>query len=357
MNKKKLKREEKREERRELYQAKYEFYRRYAMIVISLSCIMSVTYFISDCQLFGRFAIETFSQRFSALAVMLIYLLIYRKCKNYKIMTVVGYLVIHYITWATIMSIYFLPDISYADSGFAVMEVVFFAGGFCAPAVYHMFFNSLLLADIAISGLFIPYADLSVLLSVIAPSVIGVCIVHFFMERIFRKFYTNQKMLDEVGLYDQLTGAHNRNILKQIVDEGTDSLTKEFVDPVSFVMFDIDHFKAINDRHGHQAGDKILVCLTNAIKSNMESKDCVIRWGGEEFLLIMPEKPLIEAVKCADAIRLEMQNHGNGVCPVTVSAGISVYNGVNYKKAVDEADKALLRAKELGRNRVEYIVM
>ncbi|MEO2065205.1 MAG: diguanylate cyclase [Desulfurobacteriaceae bacterium] len=163
------------------------------------------------------------------------------------------------------------------------------------------------------------------------------------------------KILEEHVFKDPLTGLHNRAYLKRCLE----SMDKD--KPVSIIVIDIDHFKSINDTYGHQIGDCVLRELAKILRSNFREDDCVIRYGGEEFLVVLNNCDLETACKKAEKLRKEVEEHTfckeEGLnLKVTISAGVrQVLNLENFKEEFDKADKALYRAKETGRNRVVCI--
>ena len=119
------------------------------------------------------------------------------------------------------------------------------------------------------------------------------------------------------------------------------------------MMLDIDFFKKVNDTYGHEAGDEILKFMANEIKEHLSSLDYVIRWGGEEFVIILANQAPESALKFAETLREDIKTKDNGICPITVSIGLYKYQkNETYHNAVDKADQALYFAKEHGRNQV-----
>lgn len=333
-------------------QSKYDYYRKFNTWVIIIACLGSVTYFVSDCQLFERFASETLLPRTFILLPMLIFLIINRKVSNYKIMVVLSYLIMHGIMWCTIWAIYFLPIKQHANEGFIIMQLLFFAVGFCAPFKFSTIAHVLLMADIVISNTFNHYESFELMLTLGIPCVVCICIVHYVMESVYSDQYLTKKELEKALTTDYLTQAFNRNKLKDISDEsGLRLLTGE--DKTTCVMVtDIDFFKKVNDTYGHSGGDKILVYLVETIKNCIRAEDYVIRWGGEEFVVIFPDCELEKAISIAENIRRKIQDGKNPVCPITISIGVSKYDGKNYHTAINNADSALYVAKKTGRNKV-----
>jgi two-component system cell cycle response regulator len=133
--------------------------------------------------------------------------------------------------------------------------------------------------------------------------------------------------------------------------------------PVSVMMADIDHFKIVNDTHGHEAGDDVLRQLSDRFRENVRPMDVVCRPGGEEFLIIMPDTSGDLACAAAERIRRAvatqpfMVDGGKMALDITLSAGVSTISGPNdtIAEIVKRADTALYQAKQGGRNRVESI--
>lgn len=160
--------------------------------------------------------------------------------------------------------------------------------------------------------------------------------------------------LAERVVRDKLTGAYNREFFANRIDE----LIKEAGDGhlmLGFILFDIDHFKRINDSYGHARGDLVLIQLVQLAERTLRYEDILIRWGGEEFLILAQVPSIEQLIRIAENLRSQMQadNHPE-VGQVTCSFGVGLYQEGEVPEAVlERADKALYRAKELGRNRVE----
>jgi len=161
---------------------------------------------------------------------------------------------------------------------------------------------------------------------------------------------------------DQLTGMCNR---RHLMAEGYRilSVALRAGSPCSCLMIDIDHFKLVNDTHGHPVGDKYLIHIARCIASAIRESDMAARYGGEEFVVLAPNASLAEARMLASRIRDAVAVNPLVLGPIrldnTVSIGVSEYSpepefGSNIlEDMIEKADKALYRAKECGRNRVE----
>lgn len=342
-----------REGKRDFYQSKYTFYRQFSFWVCVFSCLASVTYFVSDCQLFGRFAWETLLPRSIILLPMLGYIAVYRKCSDYRWMVPISYVILHLIMWNTIWAIVYLPDRTHASEGFIIMHLMFFAIGFCAPFSYSTVAHVLLIADILISNSFNHYANLDIMLSLGIPCVVAICAVHYCMQRLYAQHYKTEKELEHISRYDQLTDVYNRNVLNELTVEETGAFLKEAEEELCILLFDIDDFKNVNDTHGHIGGDKVLKAVAGLAREKTGKNNYIIRWGGEEFVMLLYGQSLAGAKAFAEELRQQVEAMDTGVCPVTISIGVTRYNGRdNYQLAVQCADKALYQAKNDGRNRV-----
>ena len=163
--------------------------------------------------------------------------------------------------------------------------------------------------------------------------------------------------LREETLRDPLTGLFNRRFLDESFDRELARARRDNL-PLALLMIDIDHFKQLNDTYGHPAGDEIIRRVGTLIQSRARSGDLPCRYGGEEFLLVLPNMTLATAVERAEEWRVAFANDwsviGNHAVAVTVSIGVAVFpcHGGTSKALVEAVDQALYAAKRGGRNRV-----
>ncbi len=152
---------------------------------------------------------------------------------------------------------------------------------------------------------------------------------------------------------DPLTGCLNRAGFSSILMREQENLSKNG-SPVSFVILDIDHFKQINDSYGHNVGDEVLVNLTKLIQGKIRNTDALVRWGGEEFVVLCGDTPIQNAQFLAEKLRMAIENAELiKQQKVTCSFGIAeMIAGEDPKRLFERADKALYSSKENGRNRV-----
>lgn len=179
-------------------------------------------------------------------------------------------------------------------------------------------------------------------------------------EQIALSLY-NIKLRDELkaqSTHDSLTGLYNRRFLEEFIQ--TEFLkAKRSPMNCSLLVIDIDHFKSINDRHGHLVGDKVLQALSTQLHNQCRESDLVCRWGGEEFVLFLRDSTRANITPRTESIRRSIENlvitvDGINLPPVTISIGVSFYpdDGNNLDDLIAKADEALYEAKRLGRNQV-----
>ncbi len=180
-------------------------------------------------------------------------------------------------------------------------------------------------------------------------------LISFFIAHVI---VTQKMQLDELIKTDRLTGAMNRHGLNQELERGFNQFFR-YKNIFSILLIDADHFKKVNDVHGHNIGDKVLVSLAAELKKNVRSSDIVGRWGGEEFIVILPMTPLEGAMVSAEKLRAVVENmlvtnDSDTRVPVTISIGVSTMDTaiVNTEALVSLADQALYQAKKGGRNQV-----
>ncbi len=176
-----------------------------------------------------------------------------------------------------------------------------------------------------------------------------------------REMQTLRKELAELAGTDPLTGLPNRRRIRETLPGELERIRRHG-GHCTIVMLDVDHFKAYNDRFGHQAGDSALRQLADLLRKHLRGSDLAIRFGGEEFSLIMPDTSAADAFRVVDRLRSLIESHSfssEGKEPeagsLTVSAGLSTCpeDGSDYEMLLRKADDALYRAKRMGRNRVE----
>ncbi len=178
----------------------------------------------------------------------------------------------------------------------------------------------------------------------------------YLMERTYRTVFLHQKQLEKLAVTDSLTGLYNRSKLDDLLQEEI-YRSNRYKSTFGIVLMDFDYFKNINDTYGHQVGDEALVEIARLIQRHLRTTDKVVRWGGEEFIIIYLNTDSENVVSLAEELRRKIERHEfNSVGPQTASLGVTIYHeGDTIDSIIQRADKALYKAKEMGRNRIEFI--
>ena len=179
------------------------------------------------------------------------------------------------------------------------------------------------------------------------------------LASLVKKLESQTEALSKLAAYDELTGVYNRRSLFKAL-ESEISRSARYSYPLSVMMLDLDHFKKINDDHGHAAGDAVLRRFALVVGETLRKIDVLCRYGGEEFCAILPETSISAAIKVAERVREAIERDSitfeDVELSITVSIGITAVTplrGAEPDHLLSEADKALYDAKTSGRNRVE----
>jgi diguanylate cyclase (GGDEF)-like protein len=169
-----------------------------------------------------------------------------------------------------------------------------------------------------------------------------------------RELVEKNKELEVLSVTDKLTGLFNRRKIDQVLDEELIRARRYDVD-FCVIIVDLDHFKRINDTHGHAVGDEVLVRIGQILRHTTRDADALGRLGGEEFLVVCRHSPVDTTLALADKIRAAVAAHDfTGIGHVTASFGVAACRGDDSAASLlARADAALYRAKDGGRNKVE----
>jgi diguanylate cyclase (GGDEF)-like protein len=160
--------------------------------------------------------------------------------------------------------------------------------------------------------------------------------------------------LRDLAERDFLTGIYNRRMFFELISLETER-AKRYGRPLSLIMLDLDHFKAVNDTYGHAAGDTVLQTVTRIVMDKIRKNDIFARYGGEEFVILCPEGGIDGAVAFAEKLRTSIEQHFFPEAGrITISAGVADYAEKDSEdRFIKKADEALYAAKNDGRNRVK----
>jgi diguanylate cyclase (GGDEF)-like protein len=168
----------------------------------------------------------------------------------------------------------------------------------------------------------------------------------------------HHEALQNYAIYDSLTGLFNRRYMEETLKREISRVARN-KEPLGLIMVDIDHFKQFNDSYGHAAGDMLLRSIGDFFKDRIRREDIACRYGGEEFVLILPGSSLENTYRRAEQLhdeikRVRVRHRGSFVSSVEVSMGVVVFSehGTSAELLLESADKALYKAKAQGRNRI-----
>jgi two-component system cell cycle response regulator len=171
----------------------------------------------------------------------------------------------------------------------------------------------------------------------------------------------DREKLERLATFDSLTGLYNRRAVLGRLDELI-NLANRYKEDFSLSMLDIDHFKKVNDHYGHLTGDEVLEEIAVLIRRNIRETDIVGRYGGEEFIIILPKTNLASAWVVAERLRsiiekTKMKDSAGNAFAITVSQGLVGWErDEDAASLISRADEALYKAKEKGRNRVQILL-
>lgn len=182
---------------------------------------------------------------------------------------------------------------------------------------------------------------------------LGASLLLIFLVYRYRLIQVHNTQLEKVARQDQLTGLNNRRAVIEALKESS-AIAVRYNRPVSLIFFDLDDFKLVNDRFGHFEGDIVLKTVAHILKENCRQSDVYGRWGGEEFLIILPESNLSQALQSAEKIRRALETHNfNPTIPDTITGSFGVAQlapGESINSIIQRVDLALYQAKSAGKN-------
>ena len=186
-------------------------------------------------------------------------------------------------------------------------------------------------------------------------------LVVLFFRQLVKKLAEARRLLETLATTDPLTGLSNRRQIMARLEEECERIQRGGIG-LSCIMLDVDHFKQVNDTYGHQQGDEVLKMIASQARASLRAYDVVGRYGGEEFIVLLPETDLETAQAVAERLHLAIQASAilktatGHPQPTTVSLGLTQWrSGDTVDTLIHRADEALYRAKANGRNRIEIV--
>jgi len=199
----------------------------------------------------------------------------------------------------------------------------------------------------------ISYNTITIVVFGIITTLLLLGLIYFFMSRLIKKLEEARQTIEQIAITDQLTDVFNRRHIMSRFEEEFEKF-KRLKKNVSCIMADVDNFKAVNDSYGHLAGDQVLKAISRRIRNTVRAYDILGRYGGEEFLIIMPDTSVEDARELAERIRTRVKEETVNNATITLSLGVVCVE--ESDRSVDDiirrADQNLYKAKKDGKDRV-----
>lgn len=338
------------QEKCRFYQCKCDYYQFFVKLILILAGLASLSYLVSDYQLNGNTIMPTLIPRTFILVPLVFYILLEPKVKSYKAKAFLNYLLLNLIVFATIWAVYHLEIKTHFSEGATIMNFIFVICCLSARPCYGVLAYGVFFLQILLSHQINHYENLDVILSLNIPCCAAIMFVHCILNLgEFERYLTSQK-LEHALITDPLTTVYNRHRMNQLIKDN--QLISDETQ-ISIVMLDVDYFKSVNDTYGHYVGDQVLHHLGKTLMQEIPGDGTVIRFGGEEFIIILPGYAPKSAYEKAEAIRQKIAMSEETPVKFHISAGVVKYNG-DFEESIKAADHALYHAKESGRNRVYW---
>ncbi|WP_022778043.1 GGDEF domain-containing protein [Butyrivibrio sp. AE3009] len=335
------------EEKKDFYEAKCRYYQNYVAVITIASALLSMLYLIPDYLINGSI-IPTLLPRLFAFIAAAVFLIVTGRCKKRSVLVFMDQFLVHAIALSAICTVFRLEDNTYAGEGFIVIYLVFMLTGFASKPLESLFSCILFILEVIISTTVITYSDLECIIVPMCLCTIGIFISHMLLTLFYLDHYRIMQRLELAMVTDPLTQVYNRHLLERIITQNT---LKDINGPVAVAMLDIDYFKQVNDEHGHYTGDLTLLYIGQKLSNETHDDDFVIRFGGEEFIIILKNCDVNNACARMEQFRRDIEAATDIPVPVTVSIGVSRYTG-DFSKTIQNVDNALYKAKNTGRNKV-----
>ena len=334
----------------DFYQSKCDYYQNYVAISLVVGAFFSITYIFSDYLLNGTY-LPTLIPRFSILIALALFLVLINFVRGSKLITFLDFALAHCIVLATMWAIYHLEIKVHASEGFIIMNVVFLTVGFVSRPRYTFLSSVIFILEILITNTFNHYPNLDIILALQIPVGLAVVCSHILLTLYYLDHYRVRQKLELAMVTDPLTQVYNRHLLEKIV---TKNALIDAQEPIAIAMLDIDYFKQVNDEHGHYTGDLTLLYIGKKLSTETHGDDYVIRFGGEEFIIIFKNCDVNNACARMEQFRRDIEAATDTPVPITVSVGVSKYTG-DFSKSIQNVDSALYKAKNTGRNKVVVV--
>lgn len=334
----------------DFYQSKCDYYQEYVWVCLVVGTILSAFYVVPDYLINGTI-MPTLIPRISVLGIFVLFLIILHFYNSRIVILTADFLLVHSLVLATIWTIYSLGVKKLAGEFFIIMNLIFLIVGFVARVRGIIISYAFFILEIIISHFIIHYENLSTIMILAVPCSLAVIFSHCLWTLVYLDHYRLQQKLELAMITDPLTQVYNRHLLEKIV---TKNALINMEEPIAIAMLDIDNFKKLNDDHGHYTGDLTLLYMGQKLSKETHSDDYVIRFGGEEFIVIFRKCDINNACARMEQFRQDIEKAEDSPVPFTISVGVSKYTG-DFSKTIQNVNNALTKAKNSGRNSVVVV--
>ncbi len=334
----------------DFYQSKCDYYQNYIGISLFASALFYISFLYFDYLINGSI-IPTLLPRLIVVAPCLIYIIVTHYFKQRSVTVFMDFFLAHCIALGAIWSTYCVVDRVHASEGYVIINMIFIIVGLISKPGEILCSTLVYWAMILISHSFNHYPNLEVIMSLQLISGLGIILSHVIMTLFYLDHYRVKQKLELAMVTDPLTQVYNRHLLEKIV---TQNALKDIDGPVAMAMLDIDYFKQVNDEHGHYTGDLTLLYIGQKLAKGTHDNDYVIRYGGEEFVIILKNCDVNNACARMEQFRRDIETATDTPVPFTVSIGVSRYTG-DFTRSIRNVDAALYKAKNTGRNKVVVV--
>lgn len=331
------------------YQEKFDYYKKYNMAFVLVSCIMSILYVFIDSNMFGRFSSETCFYRFAPIITTIVYILTSKITNKYSYLYFIMQLQIHIIIWCTLFAMLELPYNTHSDQALIIVIFTVFMGCLGSPFSISVISFSMMLLNFMLSNMFTDFDDSRYAIAVGFPICVTSLIALAILSKLFFNNYKEKHNLVSSIVLDPITGAYNKNILSKITKNNKFIFDRKKA--ISILMLELDKYDNLFSEYGRKDTDVILRSVTDSLHSCVRGNDYIIRWTASSFAIFMLNCPIEEATGAAERIRKNIEKIDTSICPVTVSIGISEYKKEDYLSDINQANKALYIAKKTGMNK------
>ena len=336
-------------EKADFYKDKCEYYQGIVELSLIVACLTTICFIYSDYMINGS-VFPTLIPRLSILLYIALFFIVTGISKSYRVMVLMDFILGHGMVLAASWTAYNLVDNSNSVTGIIIVNLLWIVIGFVATPIDTLINGIVFIIEIIITNTFNHYTNYDVILSLEIPCIIGIVVTHYIMTAYYLDHFRVTQKLKWSMVTDPLTMVYNRHLLEKIVSENSLKI-QSTGEQIAVAMLDIDDFKKINDENGHYTGDLTLYFLGQKLNKQTHEDDYVIRYGGEEFVLILRNCSVDDALARMEQFRADIESARDIPVPFTVSIGVSGYKG-DYSETLMKADEALYKAKNTGKNKV-----